>query len=172
MDVFPDTKAIEAALARWVAKNLTRQSAADALWIVEQAAGERHAPWWRRAISNGVREACKQRASGWADALWCWWQERPDSVTLLAQYIETSAAAEKWLAASAPGSVQAALLDALTIICRDREWPLLLSRALGVARPLGDCVERIRAALSRPEAALDSLLANRSPSEVIDAAGD
>lgn len=172
MDLFPDTKAIEAALAKWVAKNLTGQLPTDALWIIEQAAGERHEPWWRRAISNGVLEACKQRASGWADALWCWWQERPDSVTLLARYVENSAAAEKWLAASAPRSVQTALLDALTIICRNREWPLLLSSALGVARPLVDCVERIRAALSRPEAALDSLLTNRSPSEVIDAASD
>ena len=172
MDLFPDTKAIEAALERWVAKNLTGQSAPNALWIVEQAAGESHAAWWRRAISNGVGEACKQRASGWADALWCWWQERPDSVSLLARHIESTALAEKWLAASAPGSVEAALLDTVTIICRDREWPLLLSRALGVERPLVDCVERIRAALSRPEAALDSLLASRSPSEVLDAAGD
>lgn len=172
IDLFPDTKVVEAAFAKWVAKNLPGQAPTDALWIIEQTARGRHEPWWRRAISSGVLEACKQRASGWADALWCWWQERPDSVPLLAPYIENSAAAEKWLVASAPRSVQAVLLDALTIICRDREWPLLLSSALGVARPLVDCVERIRAALSLPEAALYSLLTNRSPSEVIDAASD
>lgn len=172
LDLFSDTNAIKAALAKWVAKNLTGQSPTDALWIVEQAAGERHAPWWRRAISIGVMEACKQRASGWADAIWCWWQERPDSVTLLAQYLENSVTAEKWLAASAPGGIEVALLDALATICRDREWPLLFSSALGATRPLGECVERVRAALSRPEAALVSLLANRSPLEVIDAACD
>lgn len=172
LDLFSDKKAIEAALEKWVAKNLAGQSPTDALWVVEQAVGERHAPWWSRAISNGVLEACKQRASGWADAIWCWWQERPDSVTLLAQYLENSVNAEQWLAASAPRSVEAALLDALATICRDREWPLLFSSALGATRPLVECVERVRTALSRPEAALDSLLAKRSPSEVIDAAGN
>lgn len=170
LDQFADAEGIENALSNWIDLRLAAQSAADVLWILEQAAGESHAPWWRRAVDNGVRAACQRKSPELANAIWDWWQARPDSVPLVARSLEDTSATERWLAASAPSSIEDALVDAITVVCQEREWPTLLSTALGSTRPLVDCVKRIRASLSRPEAALDLLLAKRNASEVIDAA--
>ncbi|MEW6182508.1 MAG: CHAT domain-containing protein [Bacillota bacterium] len=170
LDLFSDLADIENALSQWIEVHLPAQSVADALWILEQAIGESHAPWWRRAVGAGVRAACRRKSREWAEAIWNWWQARPDSVALLANYIENSSASERWLAACAPSNAGDALLDAITVMCQEREWQILLTSALGSTRPLIDCVKRLRSTLSHPEAGVDVLLAERDALEVIDAA--
>jgi hypothetical protein len=170
LDLFSDSADIEDALSQWIEVHLAAQSAADALWIIEQATGESHAPWWRRAVGAGIRAACRLKSREWAEAIWNWWQARSDSVALLANYLENSSATERWLAACAPSEAGDALVDEITVMCREREWPILLTSALGSTRPLIDCVKRLRSTLSHPDAGVDALLAERDASEVIDAA--
>ncbi len=62
------------------------------------------------------------------------------------------------------------MLDLLSAVCHEREWPNLLARAIGSGRPLAGCVERLRANLSRPDAALDAILLDRTSGEIVDAA--
>jgi hypothetical protein len=170
LDMLGDLADIEYALSRWIEVRLPTESAADSLWILEQATGESHAQWWRRAVGAGIRSACQRKSLEWAGAIWNWWQARSDSVALLADYLEDSSTTEKWLAASAPSSIKDALLEAITVVCREREWAILLAIALGSIRPLVNCVEGFRSNLSSPEAGIDALLAERNASEIIDAA--
>lgn len=170
LDMLSGSVRIEKALSQWIEVHLVGQSAVDALWILEQAKGESHALWWRRAIKTGVQAACQRKSQQWAEAIWNWWQVRSDSIALLADYIDDSSATEKWLAAWVPSNVGDATVEAITIMCQEREWPLLLASAMGSTRPLVYCVKRLRSSLSHPEAGVDVLLAGRDASEVIDAA--
>lgn len=165
-----DLTQIESALATWIENRLPEASPPDALWVLDQAAGKDHAPWWRRAVEAGVRAACQSRSSQWANAIWKWWLARPDSAALLTQYMKDTPATEEWLATSAPKNLGDELVEAVSVICREREWPTLLARALGPPRPLPDSVGRLRANLLNPEAGLHVLLRKRSASEVVDAA--
>src|SRR5690606_12580606 len=101
--------------------------------------------WWREAISKGLKAALTHQNPKWATALWRWWISRPDTVSCFAQYLGDS---ETWLAESAPASIPDALLDAVTQLCKEHEWPVLLSRALGSQRPIVDCTHRIRSNLA------------------------
>lgn len=170
LDQFTDISEIRTALAKWIEKHLPEQSTTDALWICLQAAGETHAEWWRNGVASGIRLACQARPREWATSIWAWWQKHTDSVTVLATYLDNSQATERWLAAQVPHHIENDLLDSLALLCGVREWPHLLSAALGTGRPLDYCVRRVRATLARPEAALESLLAGRDAKDVLNAA--
>lgn len=172
LETIPELGTIEKALTRWVEKLLPEQPIEDALWILEQKAGDAHAAWWRRAVKMGVSASCREKSRKWANAIWKWWQAQPKSVSLIIEHIEKSHTAEKWIAKSAPTNLNDELVDALLPVCHEREWPTLLIRALGTDRPLVDCIKQLRLNLSNPDTSLDELLIDRSAVEIIDAAAD
>ena len=170
LDALPQLGAVEAALARWVEQSLPTQSTADALWILEQQAGQSHAPWWRRAVGRGVDAACLAKKQAWAMALWRWWQAGPESVSLTIGHLERTHETGQWLASNTPENVDDVLVGVLAGVCREREWATLFGRALGATRPLLTCVESLRHNLSNPEVGLDALLLDRHVAEIVDAA--
>lgn len=172
LNLFQDTSNIEDALTKWVITKLPDQAPSDAIWIIEQAQGGRHADWWMRAISCGLINACKDHTPGFSEAIWQWWKALPDSVQLIAKYLDKTSKTETWLANNAPDNICTPLLDSIASLCKARDWALLLSSSLGHSRSLTECMDQIRTALIKPEKALKHLLSKRKSADVIDALAD
>lgn len=169
-DSFPNRSALEMALTHWAKSRFTEQSPDDVRWLLEQQAGNTHAPWWRQALGQGMAEGCRSRSKSWATAIWRWWQACPETVTYVMRHLENTNATQQWLASETPVSVADELVNRLVEVCRPREWAVLLARALGHQRTLAECVNVLRQNFSRPEAGLDDLLIDRIPVEVVEAA--
>ncbi len=166
----PLVSAIKSALSTWVQVHLPSQNTEDALWILEHHTSETHATWWRESIGEGLDSGCQTRSSTWSSAVWRWWGALPHSISWLTMHFDSSHEAENWIVSGIPVSVSDDLLAVVGRLCRAREWPTLLVRTLGIVRPLPDCIRALRQYLRNPESGLDTLLAERSDAEVIDAA--
>lgn len=170
LDSITDRSVIESALARWVETQLPTQSSEHALWIIEQQAGDTHAPWWRRGVGAGLDSGCSTTCVNWATAIWRWWVARPRIVSLLTPHLGRGRETEEWLAAHIPVEADDELVDAIADVCRERGWATLLARSLGSTRPLTQCVEMLRNSLPHPEAGLKALLDKRTAEEIVDVA--
>ena len=165
LDWLDGSEGVKNAVARWVEQHLPDQPIADAVWIVAQHTGSDHVEWWRNAITEGLARGCRSKDSPWGTAVWTWWSARPALLRQVSRYLG-SRSWEKWLVDHAPAEVGHELLSAVTELCRERNWPRLLARALA-DRPLEEAHRLLRDSTKTPEAGMDELLVGRADLDVV-----
>ena len=97
----------EPATSRWIRDNLPAARDGDALWILEQQAGHRHAAWWRRAVRSGLADALANPTSDWSTALWRWWTLNHHAVTWTQSFLSSRLPAEASLLGFCPAELAA-----------------------------------------------------------------
>ncbi len=157
----------ERATSRWIRENLPKEADADAVWVLEHQAGDRHVAWWRRAVRDGLSDSLDNLTSGWAAALWRWWSVNPDAVDWTQTLLRTDSATEASLFALAPSDLNTEARTRLVAVCAERQWARLLALLVRGLEPLGEPVRMLREMVSKPELGLDILLEHRGPGEVV-----
>ncbi len=163
---------VKEAAARWIQHNLALESNEDALWILEQQAGDSHVSWWLRAVREGLVNAFQHMTSDWANAIWRWWTVNAAAIDWTQNLIPADSVTETTLLVHLPSQITRELDPALRTLCAKRQWAKLLAGALRLSKPLDEGLKVMRATFSLPESGLDILLEQTDPLEVVAAAAE
>ena len=124
LSAVPSPTRVWKAVETWAAKNGYRQDQdVKMLAVLEDATNSTAAvEEWRTAVLAGFATAARSGESRFFAAFWRWFQIRPDTATILFQYVPAAARIEEQLADATPPKLDDSAAMALVMPARSRGW--------------------------------------------------